>query len=127
MSRFPAQPPRLGRTCPLLLAYDAKKRTANVRFRGEIRELKARVDASVPLTVNVHGFAAAFHSGGKIWPATVTFVELTAGSFRYDDLTIHGFVPSGNGNPPHVTGFIKDSRASDVGIPQGSAAWLRAS
>src|SRR5438045_3702819 len=93
MSRFSNQPYRVARTCPLLLAYDAKKRRASVRLGGEIRQLKAHRSSTAPLTVRVHGFAAAFENGNKVWPATATFVQYAPASFKFYDLTLHGFVP----------------------------------
>jgi hypothetical protein len=65
----------MGRICPKMLGFNGRKRAARIRFDREVRELKAeRIDGK-PAMFRVHGFAAAFETGTRVWPAVVTFVE----------------------------------------------------
>lgn len=117
------------RKIPRMTSIDAKANKATISFDGNSKELPASRWKDGQWVV--HGFAASFEMGSKVWPASVTFEETVAGIFSYRDVRVSDFrAGKRQGSPPHVIGFLDESNPDDRGTPQGERKrpdWLRPS
>lgn len=89
--------------------YAGLTRTLEVSFRP------ARKHSSWPDELNVHGFAARFPKGRKVWKVLLVFVR-EQGSTEWDFHEVYLFDGPLSSEPPDIIGFLVDYPARDRGI-----------